>query len=75
MAPPLNLEQWEHKAVGEIFRVTLDVCAAPQCIMCILIVAQRAAAEASGYDIVWLKYLDQELRSEDPSARSGLFIE
>ncbi|KAL1722762.1 ubiquitin elongating factor core-domain-containing protein [Schizophyllum commune] len=51
MAPPLNLEQWEHKAVGEIFRVTLD----------------RAAAEASGYDIVWLKYLDQELRSEDTS--------
>ncbi|TRM64104.1 ubiquitin elongating factor core-domain-containing protein [Schizophyllum amplum] len=50
MAPPLNMPEWEHKAIGDIFSVTLD----------------KAAAEASGYDVVWLKYLDQELRSEDP---------
>ncbi|PPQ70029.1 hypothetical protein CVT26_013317, partial [Gymnopilus dilepis] len=49
--PKLDLSAWEHETIGGILKVTLS----------------REVAEKSGYDIVWLKNLAQELESEGVS--------
>ncbi|KAJ6613305.1 ubiquitin elongating factor core-domain-containing protein [Mycena sp. CBHHK59/15] len=47
---PLDVNAWEHETIGHIFLATLD----------------RAVAEQSGYDVVWLKDLAAELEAEEP---------
>ncbi|KAJ7863060.1 ubiquitin elongating factor core-domain-containing protein [Mycena olivaceomarginata] len=47
---PLDVNAWEHETIGHVFHVTLD----------------RKVAEQSGYDIVWLKNLADELEAEEP---------
>ncbi|KAK7048400.1 U-box domain-containing protein [Favolaschia claudopus] len=47
---PLDVNAWEHETIGNVFHVTLD----------------RKVAEQSGYDIVWLKSLADELKVEEP---------
>ncbi|KAJ7644172.1 ubiquitin elongating factor core-domain-containing protein [Roridomyces roridus] len=47
---PLDVNAWEHDAIGHILNVTLD----------------RNVAEKSGYEIVWLKHLAIELEAENP---------
>ncbi|TFK40817.1 ubiquitin elongating factor core-domain-containing protein [Crucibulum laeve] len=44
----LDLPSWEHDAVSKILKVTLS----------------RDEAQKSGFDLVWLKYLSEELKSE-----------
>ncbi|KAF7365176.1 U-box domain-containing protein [Mycena venus] len=47
---PLDVNAWEHETIGHVFHVTLD----------------RKVAEDSGYNIVWLKHLAEELEAEEP---------
>ncbi|KII86779.1 hypothetical protein PLICRDRAFT_43444 [Plicaturopsis crispa FD-325 SS-3] len=47
----LDLPSWEHQTVGNVFKVTLD----------------KETSERAGYDIVWLKSLQDEMEAEDPS--------
>ncbi|OBZ71580.1 Ubiquitin conjugation factor E4 [Grifola frondosa] len=44
----LNVEDWEHETIGQVFNITLI----------------KSVAEKSGYEIVWLKDLAAELESE-----------
>jgi len=48
---PFSLEKWEPETIGRIFNITLD----------------RSLAEASGWDVVWLKDLSNELLAQSPS--------
>ncbi|KAJ7044177.1 ubiquitin conjugation factor E4 [Mycena alexandri] len=47
---PLNVNEWEHETIGHVLHITLD----------------RKVAEQSGYDVVWLKPLAEELAAEGP---------
>ncbi|KAJ7175910.1 ubiquitin elongating factor core-domain-containing protein [Mycena filopes] len=47
---PLNVNEWEHETISHVLNVTLD----------------RKLAEQSGYEVVWLKHLAEELAAEDP---------
>ncbi|KAJ3542484.1 hypothetical protein NMY22_g3494 [Coprinellus aureogranulatus] len=55
---PLDLESWEHQAIQDVLKVTLD----------------KEVAEKSGYDIVWLKGLAEDL-SSDGAAPQKLSID
>ena len=59
-----DLNSWEHDAIGHILKVTLDVSAIYNAGEMRLNVVQKSVAESSGYEIVWLKPLLEELQSE-----------
>jgi ubiquitin conjugation factor E4 B len=59
-----DLNSWEHDSIGHILKVTLDVSAICNAGEMQLNVAQKSVAESSGYEIVWLKPLLEELQSE-----------
>ncbi|KIY45637.1 hypothetical protein FISHEDRAFT_48948 [Fistulina hepatica ATCC 64428] len=46
----LDLSAWEQQTISSVLNVTLE----------------ESVAVQSGYDVVWLKYLEQELLDEDP---------
>ncbi|KAF9013252.1 ubiquitin elongating factor core-domain-containing protein [Cyathus striatus] len=50
--PKLDLLQWEHEAIGSILKITLNA-------------RYKEEAEKTGHDLVWLKGLADELRSEN----------
>ncbi|OSX59930.1 hypothetical protein POSPLADRAFT_1066990 [Postia placenta MAD-698-R-SB12] len=55
---PASLEfpTWEHETIGHVFNVALE----------------KAVAEKSGWEIVWLKHLAAELESESPDASKSI---
>jgi ubiquitin conjugation factor E4 B len=65
----LDLGAWEHEAVGTILKVTLNVCVWPFVkVLFNLTGPQKSVAEQSGYELVWLKSLAEELASEGPGS-------
>ena len=65
-APPkFQLNSWEDETLSRVFNVTLNVGDVNLNLVGRRIdFYQKEAAERSGYDIVWLKELAEELRSE-----------
>lgn len=61
---------WEHATVGHVMNVTLDVRTLLVFNDVCPSVFQRQHAEKNGYQIVWLKYLQEELKAEQSSTRN-----
>ena len=64
----LDLPSWEDETIAQIFNVTLDVRCSLSCQASpsLNFVTQREKAEKSAWEIVWLKYLAEEIQTENP---------